>query len=276
MRTLGAEGFLGRAKPPAGSRVNFSHYLGRSVGACFLFNEGSGKRIYDAAYGYHYAITGTPKFTSLQNEPGLYLTQSDTQYVDIGNPTHINFSSADSYSVELILVSATTASSAMCPISKDTVTGNQRFNFYSDGSNLYRWTELAGPALGSSKARHHLLYTYDGRGTNTGLETWYENGRSYSSRSGAMPSPQLSANWNLGRNIFSGSNFFLFNGLLSLARIYRRALSAADAVRLWHNPYEMMVRPGKEFPRLTPVIYADSWQPLQSLPVPAKINVVSY
>src|SRR5262249_18999851 len=154
-----------------------AHEIGRTCVACFLFNEGSGKRVTDSAYGLNFLITGSPKFGSQLTEPGLNFTQSDSQYIDLGTPTNFNFGDLDSFSVEDIFTLTQTTPNNMELLSQDNITGDQKIHFFFSSGFLYRWTALQGPTTGVGVGRQHILYTFQNTSSNNGIEKIYSNGK---------------------------------------------------------------------------------------------------
>lgn len=251
------------------------HPLARGLVACYLFNESGGTVLNNAiGNGGNGAINAA---TWANRQKGTCLNFAGSpQYVDLGNPDALNFGDQVPYSFEFILRGASGGNNNQEVLSKDTITGDQRIHFFLSGSTLYRFSGFAGPTVNASW--QHIVYTYLPTGANTGVETFYSNGRQSTTRTGAVPAWQSSPSYALGRNNFGTGTFYLI-GDIALFRAYRVALTASEILSLSVNPYEPLLYGPKWTgePVAPPVVPSmDSWHPRIVQPYFEPVVVVPY
>ncbi len=154
-----------------------------------------------------------------------------SDYVNLGNPANMNFNDTASYSIAFWVKSSLATPTGQDILSKDNIAGDQRIHFYINNGTIWRWAGLGGPTISSSDGWMYVVYTYSASGSNNGTETFYKNGVQVSTRTGAMPAPQTSTNWNLGRTQFSSGSWY-FSGSLDEVRFYNRTLTPTEVSQL--------------------------------------------
>lgn len=252
-------------KPPIGAKLNYGHPLAKGLIGCWLFNEGSGNKVFDySGNGNHGTITNVA-------------AQSATSGWNAG-PDGAALLFDGSNDTALIPESLTLSPECI------TVFERVKFNAFTNTFNSLWTKQKTSSPYGSA----HLVkntgkialyirdtavtdYHYDGTGTHT-LSTgqWYNLSFTYDKQKaigyvncevdGIINAAGKGLSVVSTTTDFNGSTAYAsrcFNGLLSEVLIYNRALSAAEIAYLNAFPYCMF-----DFQNMVNMNYSDGlWHP---------------
>lgn len=225
-------------KPPFGVQINFGHPLAVGLVGCYLFNEGGGSSVRDLLGWNVGVMTNSPTWVIRSVGMAMNFLAASQQYIAVGNPPSINFDNSVSYSIEFKVRSLDAAPNFQQIVNKDSLSGDQRIHFFISSSRLWRWDSFDSTIdINNTKGWQHILYTYLSAGSNTGTERFYLDGKQTATRTGAMPAWRSSDVW---RFCQAQAANWAFNGDVEFIRIYNRALTAAEAMWLFMQPYAMM------------------------------------
>ncbi len=250
-----------RVKPPRGILPNLAHPSLRGLIGWWLFQEGSGDRVYDLSGDRN---TGTlngfavPATKASGWGAGLFggtlLYDETNDYVDI---TYSKLKLTGSHTISIWMKLNVAFSAGVHQtifggkgLGSANAQGGIAFTFFGDIGTLYydiydatgRASKTDG-ALGlDDNAWHLIIGTWDG--TN---QTLYVDGKLISTGAGVAGS----LDWTGSNDVLIGSGGdpatrYPFNGLIDDVRIYNRALSAIEVKDLFENPFASFTQPGTE------------------------------
>ncbi len=230
-------------KPVRGIRLNKSHSLARGLVGNWLFNEGSGNKVFDlSGNGNTGTFQGTsPSWTSGKFGSAVLLPGTD-EYADIGDNGFPSGSSPRTINVWFKLNGTATANYF---IAYGTDAEGQRVDI---GRSSTGWFGVAvsGHAYGFTWAGdtiwHNAIAVYPSGETSSDKWKIYFDGveQSLSTQAGSPVTMATTLNLaRIGRNV-SGTQYF--NGLIDHAMIWNRALSASEIALLHQEPFCMFDR----------------------------------
>jgi len=225
-------------KPTRGIRLNKSHPLARGLVSCWLFNEGSGNKVFDLSRnGNIGTFAGTaPSWTSGKFGSAVLLP-GDDEYIGATKITGLTRLAIS------IWVKAAQDDPAATRIFFSNYDGtnrnefggsstNNRLNLYITNTLYYYWDGIDW----DDTHWHHLATTWDG--TTAYL---YFDGVQYSSTGSGDPSDNNTQGLTIGDRT-SHPGAAIFSGLLDLPMIYNRALSPSEIALLYREPFCMFER----------------------------------
>ncbi len=230
------------SKPPLGTLLNWAHPLNKGLAGFWLMNEGHGDKINDLSMNGN---TGTlknmafpPTVASGWNpgRKGVGL-QFDgvNNYVDAGNAASIGLGNT-SFTIEAWFNHFSGGSGII--FGKGIQAIGKRLHLRGGQNTVYRfsfWTDALNSAVYDDRNSYvHIVITYD---ILTGARRIYRNGVQIASDT-TTATYDGTGNIQLGAHTAAGD---YFNGTLTEARIYNRALSAQEIMELYINPYGMFL-----------------------------------
>ena len=70
-------------KPMLGKQINWAHPLAKGLVGCWLFNEGSGSRVYDiASHRYDLDFFNTPTWVPGKDGPAIFFVKGSSEYLE--------------------------------------------------------------------------------------------------------------------------------------------------------------------------------------------------
>lgn len=229
-------------KPPIGSQIDFSHPLSRGLVGCWLMNEGSGNRICDLSGNGNHGVINGPLWHPRARGHALAFDGID-DYVSLpaacilaGNEITINISiKADIVKADTFLIFADAVGEV---IKIYFFHSDGRTYWYCGGGGQIEFIRKTNPVELLGQFHNWTFW----KNANTGLMKMFIDGKEWMSGSAkVMPITAPTAAAKLG-NSSSGS---AFQGDISHAIIYNRALSAAEILDLYINPYGFIRDPHK-------------------------------
>ncbi len=228
-------------KPTRGIRLNKSHPLARGLVGCWLFNEGSGNKVFDlSGNGNTETFQGTaPSWISGKFGSAVSLPGTD-EYIDLGNPPSLNFSTSLSAFVWI----------------KTSDTTNERVIFESrqqsgayNGWRLRIANEhvqlLIDTSDGTFGVTEGTIDIVDGAWHFVGI-TW--NGARMKGWVDGVIDVDVACTGTISKvqNTYigygQGQNPKYFNGLIDVPMLYSPALSASEIALLYREPFCMFER----------------------------------
>ena len=237
-------------KPGRGIQLNRAHPLARGLVGCWLFNEGTGNKVFDLSLnGNHGTLTNMDPATDwIAGRDGSALDFDNTDdYIIISNSPTIN--------PDYITIGAwvkTSATGVIDQIFTKDMPALRVWQFRKLDTNVINFIPFNaasnGNELGTTNIAdgnwHFVVGTWDGVTVRV-----YVDGRedgNGSALTGSLRTGQTN-NAFIGRseNIDPG----YWDGQIDLAFLYNRALSASEVLQLYINPYAMFD------PRISPAIF---------------------
>lgn len=232
-------------KPGRGAQINWSHPLARGLVGCWLFNEGTGSRVFDlSGYGNHGTLTNTPTWVNGDDGSAINYVSTSSQYIDCG-------------SIRDIQAPITIVTKVYCDTSFATWDG-----IVGRNSNLgFEYAIYWKPSVKQAK------YAFKGSGVTKTVQTptnflkpdaWniivatydlvnmriYANGLEGGSLATTVtPAPGSSGNHSIRLGDAQGAGVGTMDGKQAWVYLYDRALTAAEVAQLCREPYGMFERP---------------------------------
>jgi hypothetical protein len=225
-------------KPPLGSVINTNHPLSQGLVNCFLFNERTGLRIYDACE--------KPTFGTLINGPIFLHNSSEGIFFD-GSNDYIELSN-DNYTLP-------TAGMSVLAWFKTSVTDKWLIDkadgaYGSNGGFSLSCGSVGGISLTVGKASAYTTNNVCNGSVNFVCGTWipstsvktYVNASLAAEVTASVPATITSPGHNLriGRR---GGGIDNFSGFIYQIYIYDRALTDEEIKSLYENPYQFLNPP---------------------------------
>lgn len=251
-------------KPPLGSSMDWSHPINRGLAGAWLFNEGAGIKVFDLS---RKGATGTMTNMGGSSTSGWTATRfgkalafdGTNDYIDCGNLPQFDFDRTQPFSVSCWVRQTFTSLTFSVIVSKQQSTGDAVGWALSSRARNDNTTPAWGASLRGNApfhaldARfypkkndlmwHHLVMVFDGSNDVNGFSV-FEDGRALTleiNRNEAYASCISSTPLLIGARA-SGSGQYL-GGNIENVRIFNRALSAAEVLALYRNPYVGVVIP---------------------------------
>ena len=237
-------------KPPVGTQLDFSNPLNNGLAALWIFNEGTGNRVYDlsgnANNGTLINIASPPTTISGWNPGRLgpcISVDGINDYINVGQPPSLMFTGA--MTVEAWINPRSVVEDYRI-IAKQGISGSRSWNLVSptkpyfqissNGTDIFyvqcassinvnEWTHLVAVYIPSVALRIYKNGILDGENTTS------------------IPSSQYINNGmdiNIGRRP-DGLIEHQFPGSISKVSIWNRALSTQEIKQLYINPYDMFI-----------------------------------
>jgi hypothetical protein len=225
-------------KPPLGSSINWNHPLSQGLVNCFLFNERTGLRIYDACE--------KPTFGTLINGPIFLHNSSEGIFFD-GSNDYIELSN-DNYTLP-------TAGMSVLAWFKTSVTDKWLIDkaggaYGSNGGFSLSCGSVGGISLTVGAASAYTTNNVCNGAVNFVCGTWipstsvktYVNASLAAEVTASVPATITSPGHNLriGRR---GGGIDNFSGYIYQIYIYDRALTDEEIKSLYENPYQFLNPP---------------------------------
>jgi len=240
LTTMAFGQFAPHQKPSLGLQINRGHPLARGLVGCWLFNEGSGNKVFDlSGNGNHLdTITGTVNWSSGKYGSCLYFPSAGQHHIATSKNVPLSLQGDASVSVVSWvkrtknayddIICAWGARSAddmfwLALVSTDEV----RLAFYGDDL-----TTTTSPI--SANQWYQIVATYD---AVSNLQTIYVDGQYVTSRSTGDAETFVASPFYVGG--FSGYNTCFDGGYIDNILVYNRALSASEIALLYREPFCM-------------------------------------
>lgn len=221
-------------KPLVGARQNWSHPLSRGLVGHWLFNEGGGKVAFDLVKRNNGTLTNTPLWYPGKFGTGLSFN-GVSDYVDFGagsnlNPTSVSFSvwiKANSFTATYSSIVTKRGTGAYCQLLVKNTGKIAIYIFAASGVGY----DGSGAITLLTNSWYHLVLTYDSvAGLNGYVNGILDNF--------AGPNGNLASNdGNTQISNDSGVAGRNFDGLIDDFRVYNRALSQQEVLRLYQEPF---------------------------------------
>jgi hypothetical protein len=230
-------------KPPLGTQIDWSNPLTQGLVGCWLFNEGSGNRVYDTSQafpGYYGDIVGRDAgFWNLGDKADF--GTGDGQYVKVGYwPNYPVFS------VVMKVTLPDVAGNTYLFHASDSWVSNYAFHIYQGAAEeIFFLAKVGGssktiqtPALTIGK---EYIITCLADGTNIGI---YYN-TSTVTPVAAGPIDGYSRNCAIGARAYNsfGGFDYIWPGKMDFLYLFNRAISRAEHNNILVNPYQILTSP---------------------------------
>jgi hypothetical protein len=224
-------------KPPLGAQPDRSHPLSRDLVSWWLFNEGGGATLFDLMGRNHGALTNAPTWAPGRTGSSLSFLSSSDQYVSVPYSTSLDLNGPLTISA---WVKTKSGGSGNYGIINQTVGGgtNNHYQMQIETSKLVfrvdgpSGVRLDGTLTFANDTWYFVCGTWDGATAKS-----YVLGPSQSE----VLSASYSGSLNTGSGVLYigslGSGVYRMNGQMDDARVYRRALSAAEVQQLYTQPF---------------------------------------
>lgn len=229
-------------KPPPGGQIDFAHPLAWRLAACWLLNEGAGLCVNDLGPNrLHGTITGIPAWSGSERGPHLTFDGA-TNFIRAADSPGISPMTGD-FTVESVVARTGTStfrwiytddgSGGNSLIDLRDNNGNWSIRFQDSGASGVSASDPTGSVAGRY---YHLVGTRVG-----GQVRLFVNGRQVDSASGSIATVDTSGASAPGigcnnSNPTSGS----WLGSIQHVRLWQRALSPAEVLWLYEEPYAML------------------------------------
>jgi len=229
-------------KPAFGRQLNYGHPLAQGLVGCWLMNEGSGDKVYDLSgngnTGTCQNMTGTATSGWNPGKFGSALAFDGTNdHVDCGNNAALL---PPSISMEVIITPYQTGDFRGIITNKQTSDGTDGINIHLASVNCLGaligngsgFTYLKTSWKRTAGVLYHIIVTHEIDNQNIlYVQGKYENSVTFGLAYDA------GAFTRMGMFYIVPSNHFY--GIIHLARIYNRALSATEVSQLYQSPFAM-------------------------------------
>jgi len=231
-------------KPFAGIQLNRTHPLSKGIVGCWLFNEGSGGKVFDYSGEGNEGVINGAVWT--HGKTGSSLNFS-TDYIDLANVS-LGLTTNATFSA---IVKADALDGAFHTIvGKRSTAGNYPYVFAVNTNSVVIFASDLTPANGGdialpSTSWHHVVGTID---TNREYATYIDGvpGANTAITGGTIS--ESSEPFFLGLN-YAGAAFGPWAGKIDNVMIWNRALAASEVQNLYLEPYSMfsIATPAKYF-----------------------------
>ena len=230
-------------KPPLGALLNPYLLINRGLVGLWLFNEGSGNRVYDLSGNENDGtLAGTAHFTSGGKLGPCIILDGDSDYVDCGDPTTFDFG-AGNWALS-IWAKRESSGSRHVLFGKDDA-GNERqfvFLYQADDTLRIQYFRNDGTAVlldttatFTDTLWHHLVAQRVGDSFEIYVDAVLsESGTDSGDTHGTMDSEAVDL-WIGARDAGGVTDYF--DGQLNMPIIYNRALSASEGTKLYQEPF---------------------------------------
>lgn len=239
-----------KMKPPQSARLNTGNPLADKLVACYLFNEGSGAKVFDSSgRGHHGTLTGGFTWTVGKYGRAVELDGTDGHIVIADSDDFSPERSPFSISAWVYMTDATNFYIA----SKGVLAtdGEWLLRSYSDNKLYFLLYDLSQTAYigryynesmaGFEKQWVHVVATYDGGTLNEGIKLYFKGGRVDDND---YTSGTFVAVENLDHDVWLGRYSTTYaEGLIDSLMIWRRVLTPSDIARLYAKPFCMFEKP---------------------------------
>jgi hypothetical protein len=241
---------IGIAKPPFGAELDKDHALAQGMVACFVMNEGSGRRLRDLSQRSAFALSGggtaDPSWVGGSSGRALRFDGSN-DYFTVGTPVQLNLAGPMTI---VARVCRTGTASACQVISKGFESNITQYQLYFQDND------------GFSRANRMRFGTYNGShqevvsNSQVALGTWQQWIAGYTGSSYRMVlngtldsiSPNPVAPVSNGRNVFigavdapsAGGTLQFWPGLIDYIYVYARSLEEEEEERIYQEPFSMI------------------------------------
>jgi len=218
-------------KPPRGTLLNKEHPLVRNLVGCYLFNEGTGLKVFDlSGNGYKGTLDGAS-----WGRGGIEIWQSEDRITGDWTGTD-----AQVGTIEMLVKLNWSHPTSDQPFFWDTYGGiNQRYVLYYEGSDYktYLYTQTT--------ERGSFTYAWEADKLYHIVAVWPENKLYINGLFvNDFDDGYLGSN---ATTLYIGDRFegtdFSLNGVVHLTRWYNKALTISEVKSLYVQPYEMFNRP---------------------------------
>lgn len=253
-------------KPPLGSSLNTSSPFAQGMVRCYLFNEGGGKKIYDAVTGTIPTAVGTSGWTTAsQGSAKVFTAANSDSYSDAGpNIPSGNTTITLEWWSTLVTPSGTNATAVMLGNNSGGIGStfcmgsNNRRPFFYDGLNVTNFaTTITDGAL------HQMVAVYNK--TNV---TLYIDGR-FDSTVATTINVLTATSFTIG--VFNNTGSFIqwHSGNMSKVTIWKRALSGSEIAQAFIQPFAPFLMPRRRMMTGQAVVAPSSTQSLMMVGVGA-------
>ena len=229
-------------KPLLGRQINWAHPLAKGLVACWVFNEGSGNKVYDvASRRYDLDFFNSPTWIPGRNGDAVFFVKGDSEYLEISSVTFAEpltvmgwFRTDDTTSFGMIWCSAVAAStSERLMIQYRGDVGGDPLELNADGgvaaaaqtgngfsSNV--WHHFCGILAANNNRTIYLDADIANKGSDTGARGVY--------------TPDRMA---IGREC--GSTPYYYDGSIDHVMIWNRVLTEDEVIWHYREPYAMFI-----------------------------------
>lgn len=229
-----------RAKPGAWARVAWAHPLCRLLLGCWLMNEGGGAAIYDQASRQALTLGSGDSWIAARMGVALSCSGTSSQMQYAANTSFLDFGAGATFSAECWFQTTATAATAMGLLSKQQgsgsgilwkldVTSGHKLSAQVNGKSATCATTC------NDGAWHQGALVYD-----QATVYLYQDGLLCASVAAAGLNASNAAYFAIAEGYNGGGQ--LFTGQIGLARVWGRALAAAEIEWLYREPYAMVQR----------------------------------
>ena len=248
-------------KPQLGVRINPAHSLAKGLVGCWLFNEGSGNKVYDlSGNGNHGTLVGMAFPPTIPSgwhpgRDGTALALDGTNdYVNAGNSSSLDI--AGDLTISFWAKPDSLGTAGNSALSVFFYKGSWRAGGYYIQRNLqnlgrqgslglttnqvgaHQFTESANGVLVVGEWHHYIVIKRETtcRIYKDGIEV------AYTAQAAHLDSAPSSSNFQISRYADEAGDYF-FDGHIDHASVYNRALTPQEILELYENPYGMFSWP---------------------------------
>ena len=226
-------------KPPPGATVDWAHPLSRGLLMWWLLNEGAGQKANDSARRYLGTLTSNPTWTQGRFGPALKFDGSTNYVIN----SSIVTGGLATCSMSVWFKTTTSQNNTYIFALPDDSTGSNRLDITLTTTQIQAHCDTTVEVIPAFTVTYtdnvwrHVALVYDGAAAKL-----YVNGLQKDSQAitGAILNTAAATECNLGR---FGSFGGFFTGSADDARIWNRALTAAEVLTLYSTPFVNLVAP---------------------------------
>jgi len=229
--------FTPHQKPMLGLQINWVHPLSDGLVGCWLFNEGSGNKVFDlSGSGHDGTLVNSPIWTSGDSGPVLQFDDANNRYIDIDDGTFFILDKITVVTRVKILSGAVNYDGIVTKSDWDNGWGLWCSN---DFSSKIRWH------CGNYEGAGSIISTaiWEGAGWVTVAGTYdRQNVRLYINGLEDASAAYTDAIADPGDHTLIGkyvSDNYVLDGYIKYVMIYNRALSASEIALLYREPFCM-------------------------------------
>ncbi len=228
-------------KPTRGIRLNKSHPLARGLVGCWLFNEGSGNKVFDlSGNGNTGTFQSTTSWSSGKFGPAIVLNGS-SDYIQISDSSIFDF--PDEFSISVWVNASVLNADKSVLMRYNTSSKNGYGLFIQDSPNVWEFAVYVGGSADIARSDsaptsgwHHLV----GVRTVTGSLILYLDGIRQATTGSMSGAIDAASDLLIGRRSHQADRYF--SGLVDVPAIFNRALSVSEITQLYREPFCMFER----------------------------------
>jgi len=237
-------------KPTRTVQINRSHSLARGLVGCWLFNEGSGNKVFDlSGNSNHGTLSGSPAWIGTNYGHGLEFSgQESGEYIDVGD---IDGASGASIGDELTILmwinpatlGSTGNTNGNALISKDDGTTNREWLWQIEGTDGLYFRTIGGNNGGTSVYPIVGIWQQIAVVWHVGTKiVTYMNGKEIDDTDETDTSPNTTQAVKIGRTNPTSIVTREYEGIIDHVLIWNRALKSEDINYLYYMPFCMFER----------------------------------